>query len=57
MHTHDLMKRGTKVTKLALVQPWEEGGSPFSAAERAGLAWAESVTCVAETGVPDSASG
>jgi AhpD family alkylhydroperoxidase len=55
MHTRDLIKKGVKVEKLALVQAWEEGGSLFSAAERAALAWAESVTRVAETGVPDSA--
>lgn len=55
MHTHELIKRGVKVEKLALVQAWEEGGSLFSQTERAALAWAESVTPVAETGVPDSA--
>jgi AhpD family alkylhydroperoxidase len=55
MHTRDLIKKGVKIEKLALVQAWEEGGSLFSATERAALAWAESVTRVAETGVPDSA--
>jgi AhpD family alkylhydroperoxidase len=55
MHTRDLIKRGEKVEKLALVQAWEEGGSLFSETERAALAWAESVTRVAETGIPDSA--
>jgi AhpD family alkylhydroperoxidase len=55
MHTRDLIKKGVRVEKLALVQAWEEGGRLFSAAERAALAWAESVTRVAETGVPDSA--
>jgi AhpD family alkylhydroperoxidase len=55
MHTRELVKRGVKVEKLALVQAWEEGGRLFSEAERAALAWAESVTLVAETGVPDSA--
>jgi len=55
MHTRDLLKRGVKVEKLALVQAWAEGGSLFSETERAALAWAESVTLVAETGVPDSA--
>lgn len=55
MHTRDLLKRGVKIEKLALLQAWEEGGSLFSEAERAALAWAESVTRVAETGVPDSA--
>lgn len=55
MHTRELLKRGVKTEKLALVQAWAEGGSLFSEAERAALAWAESVTHVAETGVPDSA--
>ena len=55
LHTRALLKRGVKIEKLALLQAWEEGGSLFSAAERAALAWAESVTLVAETGVPDSA--
>jgi AhpD family alkylhydroperoxidase len=55
MHTRDLLKKGIKIEKIALVQAWEEGGSLFSATERAALAWAESVTRVAETGVPESA--
>jgi len=55
MHTRDLVKKGVKIEKIALVQAWEEGGSLFSETERAALAWAESVTRVAETGVPDSA--
>ena len=32
-----------------------EGGNPFDERERAALAWAETVTRVAETGVPDEA--
>ena len=55
MHTRDLLKKGVKIEKIALVQAWEEGGGLFSETERAALAWAESVTRVAETGVPDSA--
>ena len=55
MHTRDLIKRGVKIEKLALLQAWEEAGSLFSEVERAALAWAESVTRVAQTGVPDSA--
>jgi AhpD family alkylhydroperoxidase len=55
MHTRDLLKKGVKVEKLALLQAWEEGGNLFSKTERAAFAWAESVTRVAETGVPDSA--
>ena len=55
MHTRELIKKGVKIEKLALVQAWEEGGNLFSETERAALAWAESVTRVAETGIPDSA--
>jgi AhpD family alkylhydroperoxidase len=55
MHTRDLIKRGVKVEKLALLQTWEEAGALFSKSERAALAWAECVTRVAETAVPDSA--
>ncbi|MDR6636218.1 AhpD family alkylhydroperoxidase [Phyllobacterium sp. 1468] len=55
MHTRELVKRGVKIEKLALVQAWKEGGTLFSEAERAAFAWAESVTLVAETSVPDSA--
>jgi AhpD family alkylhydroperoxidase len=55
MHTRDLLKKGTTIEKLALVQAWEEGGDLFSERERAALAWAETVTRVAETGVPESA--
>lgn len=55
MHTRELIKRAVKTEKLALLQAWQEGGNLFSETERAALAWAESVTLVAQTGVPDSA--
>src|SRR6476661_2457355 len=55
MHTRDLLKKGVKVEKLALVQAWAEAGNLFDERERAALAWAETVTRVAETGVPDEA--
>jgi AhpD family alkylhydroperoxidase len=55
MHTRDLMKRGVKIEKLALLQAWAEAGHLFSERERAALAWAETVTRVSETGVPDEA--
>jgi AhpD family alkylhydroperoxidase len=55
MHTRDLLKKGQKIEKLALVQAWAEAGDLFDQRERAALAWAEAVTCVAETGVPDEA--
>ncbi|WP_454736186.1 carboxymuconolactone decarboxylase family protein [Cupriavidus necator] len=53
MHTRDLAKKGVKLQKLALVQAWHEAGALFSDRERAALAWAESVTRVADTHVPD----
>ena len=55
MHTRDLVKMGVQIDKLALVQAWAEAGDLFSARERAALAWAETVTRVAESGVPDEA--
>lgn len=55
MHTRDLLKQGVKVEKLALLQAWEEAGDLFDERERAALAWAESVTRVADTGVPQAA--
>jgi AhpD family alkylhydroperoxidase len=55
MHTRDLLKKGIKVEKIALVQAWEEAGSLFDDTERAALAWTESVTNVSTTGVPDAA--
>ncbi|MCK3780995.1 carboxymuconolactone decarboxylase family protein [Ensifer sesbaniae] len=55
MHTRDLLKKGQQIEKIALVQAWKEAGNLFDERERAGLAWAETVTRVAETGVPDEA--
>ena len=55
MHTRDLLKSGQKIEKLALLQAWREAASLFDERERAALAWAETVTRVAETGVPDQA--
>jgi len=55
MHTRELLKNGQKIEKLTLVQAWAEAGNLFNERERAALAWAETVTRVAETGVPDDA--
>ncbi len=55
MHMRDLVKKGVAIEKLALVQAWAEAGALFSERERAALAWAETVTRVAETNVPDTA--
>ena len=55
MHTRDLIKKGEKIEKLALVQASSEAGNVFDERERAALAWAETVTRVAQTAVPDEA--
>lgn len=54
MHSRDLLKLGVAVDKLVLVPVWREAGNVFSGRERSALAWAETVTRVAETGVPDA---
>jgi AhpD family alkylhydroperoxidase len=54
MHSRDLLKAGMSVEKLVLVPAWREGGALFDDTERAALAWAETVTRVADTGVPDA---
>jgi AhpD family alkylhydroperoxidase len=54
MHSRDLLKSGLSAEKLVLVPVWREAGELFSRRERAALAWAETVTRVAQTGVPDS---
>lgn len=54
MHTSDLLKSGLAVEKLVLVPVWRDAGSVFSSRERVALAWAETVTRVADTGVPDA---
>lgn len=54
MHSRDLLKAGISVEKLVLVPAWRDSGALFDETERAALAWAETVTRVAETGVPDA---
>lgn len=53
LHTRDLLKKGVKSEKLALVQVWREATVLFDEREQAALAWAETVTRVAETAIPD----
>jgi AhpD family alkylhydroperoxidase len=53
LHTRDLIKNGVAPEKLALVQVWHEAGPVFDNRERAALRWAETVTRVAETAIPD----
>ncbi|HYG42025.1 MAG TPA: carboxymuconolactone decarboxylase family protein [Bordetella sp.] len=53
MHSRDLLKQGLAVERLVLVQAWRESGDVFNTRERAALAWAETVTNVAITAIPD----
>jgi AhpD family alkylhydroperoxidase len=55
MHTRDLLRKGQNIEKIALVQARAEVVNLFDAREHAVLAWAETVTLVAETSVPDEA--
>ncbi|HEV8551435.1 MAG TPA: carboxymuconolactone decarboxylase family protein [Polyangiaceae bacterium] len=53
MHWRKLRDLGESEYRLAGLAAWREQ-SGYSAKERAALAWAESVTAVAQTGVPDA---
>jgi AhpD family alkylhydroperoxidase len=53
LHSRDLLKGGMTAEKLALVPVWYEAEDLFSGEERAALRWAETVTRVAETKIPD----
>ena len=55
VHSRDLIKEGLAVEKLVLVPAWHEAGDLFDARERGALAWAETVTRVAETAIPETA--
>ncbi|WP_305804482.1 carboxymuconolactone decarboxylase family protein [Stenotrophomonas sp. YIM B06876] len=53
MHTRDARAHGETEQRLYTLSAWRE--TPFfSERERAALAWTESVTNVAQTGVPDA---
>ena len=54
LHSRDLLNEGFNVEKLVLIPVWRESAAVFDDAERAALAWAETVTRVAETAVPGS---
>jgi AhpD family alkylhydroperoxidase len=52
MHTTDMRKAGETERRIATVCVWRE--TPFfTERERAVLAWTESLTLIAKTGVPD----
>lgn len=54
-HTRDLTKKGVAPEKLAVLQVWREADGVFNEPEQAALSWAETVTRVAETAIPDKA--
>ncbi len=54
LHTRDLRQKGVALEKIVLVPVWHEAEALFSERERAALKWAETVTRVAETSVPDA---
>jgi AhpD family alkylhydroperoxidase len=54
MHSHDLMKAGVPAQKLMLLSAWHEARGQFTPTEQAALQWAEAVTLIAGTGVPDA---
>jgi AhpD family alkylhydroperoxidase len=55
MHSRDLLKAEVPVEKLVLVPASDEAGSLFSDQEKAALKWAEVVTRVSDTHVPEAA--
>ena len=55
MHSRDLLKAEVPVEKLVLVSAYDEADSLFSDQEKAALKWAEVVTRVSDTHVPEEA--
>ncbi|MEX0924072.1 MAG: carboxymuconolactone decarboxylase family protein [Rhodovibrionaceae bacterium] len=53
VHRRQALSAGETAERIALLEDWR-GSDRFTAAERAALAWAESVTRIAETQAPDS---
>ena len=54
MHSRSLLTHGVSVDKVVLVPVWQEAEALFTDKERAALAWAETLTRVAETNAPDA---
>jgi AhpD family alkylhydroperoxidase len=52
-HARDAIAGGASIDQLMLVSAWREAGDLFTDRERAGLAWAEVVTAIAETHASD----
>ena len=54
LHMRELTRKGVDGEKLVLLPVWREVLPLFDTREQAALAWTETVTRVAETGVPDA---
>jgi AhpD family alkylhydroperoxidase len=54
LHSRELRELGVSNEKIALIPAWHEAGQLFDEREKAALSWAETVTLVSTTGVPDS---
>jgi AhpD family alkylhydroperoxidase len=52
-HSKDLLKKNASIDKLMMLSAWRETPGLYDDMERAALMWAESVTLVSETGVPE----
>jgi alkylhydroperoxidase family enzyme len=52
MHSEEALKLGERPERLILLDAWHESAL-FTDRERAALAWAESLTRIAETHAPD----
>lgn len=53
-HARHLRRQGVATEKVALIGTWREAGPLFTTRERAALAWAESLTRVPASRVPDA---
>ncbi len=53
MHRQDALKQGETDDRLLLLSAWRESGL-YTERERAALAWAESLTRIAESHAPDA---
>ncbi|AKA80665.1 carboxymuconolactone decarboxylase family protein [Pseudomonas synxantha] len=53
-HSRDLLKQGVSLEKIMLLATWHEAPVLFTRRESAALAWAEVVTQVAQSQVPDA---
>ncbi|CAN5431646.1 carboxymuconolactone decarboxylase family protein [soil metagenome] len=53
-HSKDLLEAGVPKNKLLMLTAWREAPAMYDQKERAALGWAESVTLIAHTRVPDA---